>query len=83
MRSGHDAEIATYFQMECSACGRPLRVLVRYLGHYVACSHCGCKFLATNCVSSECGSQSAMNRAEQLLACYSREFDPVRQDEEF
>ncbi len=46
-RGGHD-RVRTFFNTECSICGRQLRVLVEQLGQLVACAHCGCEFVATD-----------------------------------
>jgi len=53
----------THFVQECPVCGRPLEILVEYLGRRVACNHCGGQFLA---VDPEHRTEEAP-RDEQLL----------------
>jgi hypothetical protein len=64
--------IATSFQQPCPACGRPLLILVEYLGQQVSCGHCRRSFVARD-VSQDRGDVvdgggSILKRAEQLLA---------------
>ena len=70
-RPSVEATVATCFHMECSACGRQLRVHVEHLGRPVACAHCGNRFVATEQTANGRAALSAMQRAEQLLARYA------------
>jgi hypothetical protein len=59
-----------YFVQECPVCGRPLEILVEYLGRRLTCDHCGGGFLAVDPAGH--GMQSArgvrlLDRAEALL----------------
>ena len=62
-------KISSYFQLFCPTCSRPLKVLVRYLGQAVDCSHCGRCFIAIDTATNPWSERSALNRANQILAC--------------
>lgn len=59
-----------YFHQECPACGRTARILVRYLGSCVTCSHCRRPFTALDPGTlPKVWRPSTLERAEQLLRC--------------
>jgi len=60
-------KITVYFHVGCPVCGRPLRVLVEYLGKRVACGHCQCRFVVVDPASGHDG-PSALERADRLLS---------------
>ncbi len=65
-------KITTYFHVECSVCGRRLRVLIETLGQRIACPHCGRSFDAVDSSLTVGAAPSALERADQLLATISR-----------
>ena len=61
----------TDFFQECPVCGRPLQIHVEYLGHIVACEHCGGQFVATD-PFTQAPSGRLLHRADELLALSNR-----------
>lgn len=60
----------TSFVRGCPVCGRPLEILVRYLGRRVTCQHCGGRFIASDPASRgpAAGREvPLLERAERLL----------------
>jgi hypothetical protein len=60
-----------YFIQECPVCGRPLEILVAYLGRRVTCEHCHGKFVAADPATGprrELHTGHLLERAEALLA---------------
>jgi len=66
-------KIPTYFQLECSVCDRPLRILVQRLGQRITCGYCGCCFVAVDPTSSLSATSSACDSTKPLLAASSRD----------
>ena len=62
----------TYFNQECPACGRGLRIGVTYQGHRVVCNHCQAQFEACDPASPDYppgdSSIALMQRVEDLLS---------------
>lgn len=68
----------THFVQECPICGRPLEILVEYLGRRVACNHCGGRFLAADPVrrpEERPQREQLLDRAEALLEASGRRLD--------
>lgn len=65
--------VPTYFYIECSVCGRQLRVLVEHLGQGIACRHCGGRLVATDPTLDGHATCSVLEKANQLMVRYSGE----------
>lgn len=73
-RQATQPRIAPCFYVDCTVCGRRLRVLVEHRGQRLACGHCGCRFDAVDPTSNVPAGPSMMERAAQLLLrCASRQ----------
>lgn len=60
---------STYFNIECSVCGRQLRALVEQFGQQVACGHCRCRFQAMDpALKGAAAPPSSLELADRLLA---------------
>lgn len=51
------------FSQSCPTCGRRIEVRAALLGHIVACQHCGCEFVASDCG----GEQESPRSTEDLM----------------